>query len=211
MHFVQRIVAAALLLALACGACAQAPVQGFYLGAGAGLSKAQSPADCSADPGITVTNCNVEDKKTGWKAFVGYQLNKNLAFEASYADLGKFKTSLTISGISDVKVSDHPTVYGIDVIGIVPIGNEFGVFGRIGYFHFTLDAISTASVPLPGVTGDFNEKVDGSGVTFGVGATWDFARNLGARLEYQRFPKIGNEDVGKSDVDLLSASLLYRF
>jgi len=202
------MVAAALLLALAGVACAQD--KGFYVGGGAGRSKARDPADCSGVNGLVVSNCMIEDTKTAWKVFAGYQFSPYLALEGGYADLGKFKTSLLLNSLSEVSVTDHPTLYGLDVVGTLPLAGGFGLLGRIGWFHWTLDANSNLSVPLPGVE-PFQEKAHGNKVSLGVGAKWDFAQHLGARIEYQRFPKIGNDDVGQSDVDLLSASLLFRF
>ena len=213
----QRIVVAALLFALGGSAYAQSQSQfhDIYFGAGAGVSKAQDPADCSIPFNATI-DCNIEDKKTGWKAFLGYQVNPYLAFEAQYADLGKFTTSFTVptgGPGTAVFASFRPTIYGVDAVGTLPIGGGFGLLGRIGYFHWKLQASTTVSPPtLPGIVDPGGDTSMGYNIDFGVGAKWDFSRHLGVRLEYTRYPKIGDsETTGKSDVDLLSASLLYRF
>lgn len=219
MWIEQRIVVAAFLFALGGSGYAQSQSQfhDIYFGVGAGMSKAKDPADCSPPPGFTTTACDIQDKKTGWRVFFGYQVNPYLAFEAGYADLGKFKTALTWSFVIpsppvNVSTTFHTTVYGVDAVGTLPVGaGGFALLGRIGYFHWTLDAVTSAPF-LPGIIGPGEEKPKGYNVDIGVGAKWDFSKNLGARLEYTRYPKVGDaESTGKSDVDLLSVSLLYRF
>ena len=207
----QRIVAAALLFATGGAAYAQSPFHDIYVGGGLGVSRAGDLVGCSPPAPLTfVTNCTTEDVKAGWRVFLGYQFNRYLAFEAGRADLGKFKKSATVSGLADVSVSDHPTVLGVDVVGTVPIG-RFGLLARVGYNRWTLDAVGSTSVVLPGVAENFHDTPKGFSPDFGFGAKWDFTGDLSGRVEYQRFLQIGNADVGKSDVELLSASLLWRF
>jgi len=112
-----------------------------------------------------------------------------------------------------VNASFRPTIYGVDAVGTLPIGGGFGLLGRIGYFHWKLQAATTVSpFGLPGILESGGDTPMGYNVDLGVGAKWDFAQNLGARLEYTRYPKIGSaETTGKSDVDLLAASLIWRF
>ena len=40
---------------------------------------------------------------------------------------------------------------------------------------------------------------------------YDFYKNMGVRAEFQRFKSIGDSTTGKADVDLISASVVYRF
>jgi hypothetical protein len=50
----------------------------------------------------------------------------------------------------------------------------------------------------------FSDSADGNDLSFGVGLAYDFTRNLGARVEWERFDADG-------DVGLLSLGLAYRF
>ena len=64
--------------------------------------------------------------------------------------------------------------------------------------------------------GDFEH--DNNDWTFGLGAQYDIIRNLGLRVEWQRYRKMGGGDVAfgpavgeKSDLDVLGVSALWRF
>jgi hypothetical protein len=58
---------------------------------------------------------------------------------------------------------------------------------------------------------DVSNKPSGNSLDFGVGVKYDIDGNIGVRAELQRFQGIGNSTTGKSDVDSISASLVYRF
>jgi OOP family OmpA-OmpF porin len=206
-------IAAALVVMLGSGGL-YAQDQGWYMGIGIGQSKAKQVGSCSdlngvLNPGFS---CSIKDTSTGAKLFGGYQFNQYVAAEGSYVNLGKFTmsangtvgaTSVTASG------SDKPSGFSVDAVGTWPITPEFGVLGRIGVFRWTLD--DSASVSGGGISLSTSNKPTGTSADFGVGAKYDFAKNMGVRAEFQRFKSIGNSTTGKSDVDLLSVSFVYRF
>ena len=207
----QRL-AVALLVALCSGAaCAQD--KRFYAGAGVGAAGVKDPGNC-ADAFDTnfPYSCTSKDSDVGWKIFGGYRVDELLALEAAYVDLGKFKTSGTgvFSGIAGTTINAtfQPTGLSFDVVGTLPVGNGFGLLGRIGVFRWTLYAPFTAS---GGFGASSRAKPTGINVDFGVGGKFDFTGNMGARIEFQRFRRIGDNDTGKSDVNLISGSVIYRF
>lgn len=186
-------------LALAAGALAPnvalAQSSGVYLGGGIGQSKARD--GCGALGGIGFTG-SCDDTDTAWKIFGGYQINPNFAIEAGYVDLGKFRASgLGLTAESKAKT------WLLDAVGILPLANNFSVLGKAGLHRWDADTrvVSGASASDKGT--DF---------TFGFGAGYEFNPNLGLRLEWERFQKVGRDaTTGKSDVDLLSLGLRYRF
>lgn len=215
---IRKMLPVAVLLSLPCGAV-HAQSQGWYIGAGAGQSRANNAGGCSDlngvfDPGFS---CTSNDTSTGWRLFTGYQFNPNLALEAAYVDLGSFKTSAsgTVTGIpSSASGSDKASGFSLDAVGTLPLSQEFGLIGRVGIFAWSLDASASASgggIFPPGSTVTVSDKPSGTSLDFGVGIKYDFNGNIGVRAEWQRFQSIGNSDTGKSDIDLISASLLYRF
>jgi OOP family OmpA-OmpF porin len=210
-----------LLLAL-CGA-AFAQDEGPYVGAGAGQSKVKDPGSCSDLAGLFNPgySCSITDTDTGWKVFGGYQANRNVALELSYVDLGASK--LSASGIANLAplpptpatVSGKITATGFsfDVILSAPITEAFSVSARAGLFAWTLktSVSATASNGITTASASQNDSTSGNSFDFGIGARYDFSRNVGVRVEFQRFTNVGDDNTGKSDVDLISASLIYVF
>ncbi|HZF18882.1 MAG TPA: outer membrane beta-barrel protein [Burkholderiales bacterium] len=215
---------AGLLLALACSA-AFAQDEGLYLGVGAGRSRIKDPASCSEfagllDPGYS---CSLTSTDTGWKIFGGYQANRIIAFEVGYVDLGAERLSasgrlilvppplIPTTGSASAKIGADGFTF--DMVLSAPITEAFSLSARAGWFAWTLKTSITANAGN-GFTfglGSQSDSTSGNSFDLGVGARYDFGRNVGVRVEFQRFRDIGDDKTGKSDVDLISASLIYRF
>lgn len=220
---IAKLSSIAVALLSVCAGAAHAQSEGWYIGAGAGQSKANDAGGCSDLNGLFLPgfDCTSNDTSTGWKLFAGYQFNRNLALEGGYVDLGNFKISASGNfagpplppGPGTASGSDKASGFNLDAVGTLPISEEFGLIGRIGLFAWTLDASATASqtnaVPTLSVTN--SDKPSGTSLDYGVGVKYDFNGVAGVRAEYQRFKNIGNDTTGKSDIDLISVSLLYRF
>ncbi|MGA7984912.1 MAG: outer membrane beta-barrel protein, partial [Burkholderiales bacterium] len=143
-----------------------------------------------------------DDTDTATKIFGGYQFNKNLAVEVGYADLGKATAS-----IPGVSAEWKTTTWDILAVGILPINQQFSVLGKIGMASWSLDASLTAL----GV-GSATQSASGTDVTYAVGVQYDFNDKVGLRAEWQTYSNIGDENTtGQSDVDVIGASVLFRF
>ena len=182
---------AALAFALPAGA-QSVDGKAFYAGASIGQSKYN--IDCTA--GLTC-----DDSDTAFKIFGGYSFNKNWAAELGYQDLGKAKLSGP-GGTDEIKGT------AFDLTGVFAwqfADSGFSVFGRAGLYSGKLE--------LSGVDNGSKTTTD---LTYGLGAGYDFNRNLGLRAEWQRYSKMkvrndatGAEDDG--DVDAMSIGVIYRF
>ena len=107
---------AALTLAGALGSTgAQAQEHPWYLGVGAGQSKAtfeQSRiASSLAGVGATMTSMTESNRSTNYKLFGGYQMNRFWGLEAGYFDLGTFdfKAQTTPPGSLAGEISTSPS------------------------------------------------------------------------------------------------------
>ena len=128
----------------------------------------------------------LDQTASSFKVFGGYQFTRNVAVEAAFVDLGEFD-SLGLPNALDQ--------YGLafEIVGILPIGHRGAVFGKVGFFDWSVDFLS--------------RTVDeGTDLTFGVGGEYVFDNNWGVRAEWERFT-----DVSDGDVDLFSAGVVYRF
>lgn len=201
-----------------------ASAQSWYLGASAGQSAIKaSPGDIEAgfllDDGFTASGTTLDKKDTGWKGYAGYRFNRFLAAEGGYADLGEASFNTTIvaapSGITPsppFPIHATATARGtfLTAVAYLPVTQDFSLFAKAGAFRSEAE---------------FTEVIEGAGITrvsrterrteatYGAGLQWMFSRTLGARLEWERFRKVGR-GIGEReglDIDFVSAGLMLQF
>lgn len=175
---------------------------GFYAGAAVGQSRNNEYA-CEG----ALIAC--DEKDTGWKIFGGYQFNKNFGAEVGYVDLGQTTANGVITGVT---VSTSTKAKGWEVLGVgtLPIADKFSAYGKLGFFRWDVDF--SATVAIPGFAAVASASETGTDLTYGLGLKYDLTKNVGARLEWQRYNDLGNSaTTGKSDVDLFSLGIVYKF
>ncbi|MFL6567018.1 MAG: outer membrane beta-barrel protein, partial [Burkholderiales bacterium] len=128
---------------------------------------------------------------TEWKIFGGYRIMRHLVVEVFYADHGEIKLS---SG--PITSTAQSSTFGVAALGILPLG-QFELFGKLGVGSTSVDATATGG----GFSGSASDS--GSDVVYGVGAVFNFSRNLGVRAEYERY--------SDSEINVLSFGVQYRF
>lgn len=190
-------------------------VPSWYAGIGVGQSKIK---DLHAS---SFSNANgsfsIDDKDTSWKIFAGYRFHPNFAVELGYVDLGKGTADGNVAVGADGATpgSAHASVKAqavtLDAVGILPFANNFEVFGKVGgyYAHTTAD-VSAVNFPFLG-TGSASTSDNNGGFHYGVGLGYNFSHNWAARVEWERFNRVGGDSIGKSDVDNTSISAVYKF
>lgn len=170
---------------------------GWYVGGSLGQSDVD--IDCAG-----ATSCDTKD--TAWKIFAGYQFSRNIAVEFGYADLGEATASGPVPGFGTVAVGFEATVFELVGVGSLPLADRFSLYGKIGAYRADTE-VSASSASFSGSTSDSNFDV-----TLGFGARFDFTRNIGVRAEWQRYLDVGSDDVGgKTDVDVLSVGIVFKF
>jgi OOP family OmpA-OmpF porin len=102
----------------------------------------------------------------------------------------------------------NSTGINLDLVGILPLQNNFSLLGRIGVQNSETkgNASGTGAIVVPVSSSskrEFNYKV-------GLGAQYDFTKIIGARAEWERY-HISDGFIGKSNVDIFSAGLVFRF
>jgi OmpA-OmpF porin, OOP family len=177
-------------------AATQASAQAFV-----GGSFGKSDIDSEITDGL-ITSGSVDGKDTGFKVFGGYMFNRHFGVEGAYVDLGEVSYSGDFFGAPVTGGKVEVSGVNIAALGSYPITEQFSVFGKIGLFIWDVEASdTTGGVP-------FSAKEDGRDISFGVGLGYNFTRNLGVRLEWERF-KV--EAVSKADADLISVGVVWRF
>lgn len=183
------LVATALIVV---GASAQAQV---YVGGSAGRSQF----------GIACGNASrCERDGAAYKLFGGYMVSHQMALELSVQRQGT--AAFTAQDPTLGVVEGRWRTQGVGAYGllIAPYSNRFNVFGKLGFVNtrVTLEANSTLGGPL-------REHERHVNVAWGVGGGYDPTPSLGLRVEFER-ERVKHQST-KHDIDMVTASVLYRF
>lgn len=166
---------------------------GWYLGGGVGQFNAQ--VDDVGDVGDAFESWDNDD--TAYKFFVGYRLNKVLAFELDYINLGE-PSGDVVPGFNVDAAVDGFAPY---VVATLPLGNFFEVYARLGYFFYD------ATV---GVENEFDDRVEfdeeSEDLVYGAGIGANIGEKLNIRFEYEKF-----DLEGLDDADSLWLTAAWRF
>jgi OOP family OmpA-OmpF porin len=193
----KRVVAAgALSIAICLPALAMG--QGLYIGGAVGSSDFKQGCD-----GLPAGLGSCKKTDSGWKGFAGYQFTRNWGVEAVAAEFGKAKASGTVAG-TDVSAEARVWGWGIAGTATWPVTKEYDVFGKLGIFHGIVEGKANGG----GITAQGSGRSNTAMV--GAGVRWNFSGNWGARLEWERFNKIGDATSGTSDADFISIGIEYR-
>jgi OOP family OmpA-OmpF porin len=182
----KQILIALIGTALAAPFAAQA--QASYVGVNVGRAEQKLSVD-----GVG----SIKDSDTGFKLYGGYAFHKNFGAEIGYVDLGK--ASVT-DGIDTA--SSEPTALYAAVTGTFPLNEQFSLTGKVGV------AANRVKVKF---TGEPNSTEKHTSVMFGIGAAYNFAPNLAAVVEYEKFGKVLKEEGGNLKADLISVGVQYKF
>lgn len=182
------LIAASLGLAVA----APAMAQGWY----AGLSVGEAKVDARvADFGLSTGT--FDDKDTSLGARIGYELSRHFAVEAGYYSLGKYNFNGR-AGTVNVSGEGEARSYNVSVLGIVPFGDRFSGYGRIGYARSQVKGVARTA----GFSGYSSEWE--SEPVYGAGLRWQPARTgFAVFAEYTR-----NDDI-KVDNMMIGAQLKF--
>jgi OOP family OmpA-OmpF porin len=183
----------------------------WYIGAGIGQSRANIDdarliRSLTAN-GATMGSFTTDERGTGYKLFVGKQLNQYFAIEGGYFDLGKFGFNSTTSGNGVLNGTVGFRGANLDLVGQLPLSQRFSVYARAGMNyakaspHFTGNRLFAVTNPNPSER-KLNAKV-------GLGLEYKFSEALAVRAEVERYRV--NDAVGnRGDVDLASVNLVYK-
>ncbi|QNA91201.1 OmpA family protein [Massilia sp. Dwa41.01b] len=185
----------------------------WYMGASVGQARAdidgaRMTRNLTAD-GSSLTSFSKDERDLGFKLFGGKQLNRYLALEAGYFDLGKFDAAATTSGNGALRGETSLRGVNADLVGQLPLTERLSLLGRAGvqyarasthYSGNRLDALSNPNPPSGGRRG----------AKLGLGLEYKLSEALALRAEVERY-RVNNVVGNRGDVDLASVGLVYKF
>jgi len=203
---------------------------GPYAGALVGLSEfsgsqaenEQNLIDILINTGFDYQNLSssTEDTDLGYQALFGYRFHRYFAAELGLAQFGDLQSVAKANmdfedgrGFVPASVSLTFSAGGpmMSAIGILPIGEKFELFGRLGYLFTSSERSLTSKVD--GQSGGFGSaKGDSQNPVYGIGFAWHINQVYSIRGEYQQLDQLGQENrTGAEDVTVIGLGLIVRF
>jgi len=221
MNLMMRSSTLAVCLGLGLIGSAHAGEPGWYLVGFGGESSASGASQNQMDEnlvpifesgGLDVVDftSTIDDSDTGFGFAGGYQLNRHFAMEFAYVDLGSLDYQATVTVTDGVDERDAEVRFGnsahgpvVSAIGILPIGERFSVFGRVGLS--LLNAEGSVRITLDGASQHASQSSQKTDPMYGLGAEFNVSKNFAVRVAWDRYLDIGTKDIaGDVDADLIT-------
>ncbi len=209
------------------GAATAGEDSGVYVYGAAGQSQLLSQSDSESlktsldaaltTAGMTGLSSSTDDNQDTYLFFIGYQFNSKWAIEGGYAQLGTVSYSAqgaivglpasasasiktSAASISAVRTWNVPDHFG---------NNAFSFLAKFGIAQVKSSASESASVTIPTFISVVSyQSYTKKGVTFGLGAKYDFDQNWALRLDADSFDT-GQYAYGR--VPVYSLGLSYKY
>ncbi len=186
---------------------------GGYIGGNFGRSSASNEdrriVERLLDAGFVTQSIVNDDRDNGFKLFGGYSFNRYFAIEGGYFNLGRFGYTATTLPARTLNGSTKFQGVNLDLVGSVPIGEKFSLFGRFGGTYGESRNIFVETGPA--IANVFHRHSRGGNYKFGVGLQYNINESLAVRAEGERY-RVDDFIGGQTGhVDLLSLGLIYRF
>lgn len=208
-------IAVVALLAAACAAPAFAT--DYYVVGAIGqsrmnaLNKSELDSSLIANTGPVGFSSTLDRTDLGYKILVGYQFNNYLAVEGGYVNLGKSKYSATFP-LGTVDMDAKASGLTLAAVGRYLINESFSVFGKLGVINAKVEETIVITDALSGASFNVSMSATKMKSTWGGGATYNINKQVGVRVEFEQFRKLGDaNETGESNVNLISAGLVYKF
>lgn len=221
-----RLRSEVLLLCLAFGAAttAEAGEPGWYFvgfggeASASGLSERQSEDKLaaifeSAGRDVVSADSNIDDSDTAYGLAGGYQLNEHFAVEFAFVELGSFTNQAAVTVTDGTTQEDAEVVLEtsadgpvVSVLGILPLGERFSLYGRAGFTF--LNADGTARITTGGQTQRASQTSQETDPVLGVGVEFNLSKYWAVRVAWDRYFEVGTEDVsGDIGADVITLGI----
>jgi len=178
--------------------------------------------DSLNDAGVASQNhtSGVEDTDIGYQAMFGYRFHRFVAAELGLAQFGSMDVTATADidfdngeGFVPTKLRVSQMVGGpmFSVVGILPLGEKFELFGRVGYLFASTRQEFSASVDGQNA-GSGSVKGDSQDLAYGVGFSFHINQVYSIRGEYLQIDEVGQPTrTGQEDLETFGLGVIIRF
>ncbi len=209
-------VCAALLAAAVAASPAHADITKWYVGGGLGYgftsdnTNSISQELASQSPSTSPTTITKDTSSLMYKVFLGYQFTSFIAVEASAFTLGKYGADTQTSPTGSFDATYKSWGGSIDLLGIIPLGDHWRLFGKVGGVYTQNTAEFNGSGAVTVTTNKVSHNSGGWKV--GAGAGYEFDSGVAFRLEWEQYHLTDPFQTGQNPiVNTVVGSALYRF
>jgi OOP family OmpA-OmpF porin len=191
----RRLLALSTLSALmASGASAQgiAHPERAYIGLSVGQSRARLDAQALSQrqlaglqPSLGLSGVSSDGRDMGYRAFLGYQFNRQLGLELGVFDLGKFSTRATLDPSGQLDGRLRVQGGSLDLVGTVPLGDRLDLLLRGGAQYARTRSRYEGSGSAAGASGTGSERK--LGYKFGAGLQLAISPSFLMRAEAEQY------------------------
>jgi OOP family OmpA-OmpF porin len=180
----------------------------------------QGLRDTLTTTGAPIQNLSSSTKDTsiGYQATFGFRFNRYFAAELGLAQYGSLTSTARADmdfggGFVPASVSLKFSAGGpvISAVGILPLGEKFELYGRLGYLFTSSERELSSRVD--GQNGSFGSaKGDSQDPVYAVGFAWHVNQIYSVRAEFQKLDQLGQENrTGAEDLTVIGIGLTVRF
>lgn len=205
-----------LLFAVLCVVGANAAgAQGWYLGADVGVARLhvdRGALDARLGAlGVSGIASSLDRDSLALRARGGYEMNRNLAIEAGYVNLGEATYTATSTVPANGRGEAPAKAAGVELVArlLVPVTARFTPYLLAGGAYMQVRGSVSGSVP--GLALVATRKVSDVVPVAGLGVEARLAPSVAARLQWARYFDLGDATIGRADVTMISAGISTRF
>ena len=207
--------ALATVAALSAGSALAQSDSYYYFGLGGGQTRGDleergltNRVSTPPPGGYTSYSLETDRRDTGYKVFLGYQLNRYVGAELGYFNLGKQGTRVTTTPVGRMDAEVRAQGANLDLVGTLPLTTNLSALGRVGAAYTRTRARFGGSGAV--VVNNPNPSDRRADMKVGVGLQYAFSPGFMMRVEGERY-RISDATGGRGRVNLYSASLVFPF
>lgn len=184
----------------------------WYAGVGAGQSRSKIDDQriingLTSDGSFITDPFYTEDEQThAYKLFIGKKMNRYLAIEGGFFNLGKFDFGANTNNGSLHGETSYRG-FNLDLVGELPLSQRFSLLGRVGG-HYAKTSNRFSGTRQDIVSGAESGRKLGGKV--GLGMEFKLSEALALRAEVERF-RVKDALGQRNDVDTGMISLVWKF
>lgn len=199
---------------------------GFYAGMSLGGTSNRDWTPSSINSALAASGVNATsvidntdaNGNISWKLFGGYEINRYFAVEGGYIAFQDVfanvsATATTAPTVRTSRLGLQTEAWTLAAKGTYPISENFSLFGKLGAGFWDQTLLTTNTTyyilnndPRRATMGtQVSESDSGTGLYYGVGASYDLGKYLTLRAEWERF------DVDGTDIDAFSGGVVLKF